>query len=131
MASYYESDQSRLSLEPKWAPAVNVLEIPLDLTIEQSIARVEDTKIEIMDECGIGEKIQLIAWVAHVRDMALRKATANGSITDQVHKDPDVRTCTQTYIALVEHFLRTENKAEVRVWLESEQSSDQGQTYPM
>ena len=86
MASYYEGQESRMLEIPEWLPDTDWLNQSVE-DLEVEMQTIRKLKPDTIDEYKtIGEKIQLINWVGHVRDMAQRHAMKNASLVLTVIK---------------------------------------------
>ena len=133
MGCYYESDTSKVGVEPKWIPDANLLEIP-EFTLEELKERLQLTPVDLLVEFPtIGEKLQLINWVAHARDQLLRDALEKASVDLPVVGDVATNNADQKYRDMIEAFFAEMKgrKDEVKEYVVSEQSLLSGNPIPM
>ena len=70
-------------------------------------------ELELMNSVSIQEQIELINWVAFVRDGMLHRAANRTSIATPTSSDPDLKTVNEAYQALVNRFMEQNEKDEV------------------
>lgn len=70
-------------------------------------------ELELMNSVSIQEQIELINWVAFVRDGMLHRAANRTSIATPTSSDPDLKTVNEAYQALVNRFMEQNEKEEV------------------
>ena len=127
MGPYYESQHSKLTGMPRWSPALNLLELEQANTTEGAMWSLEQCmKMELWKEATIPERIELISWIAFLRDWVLREAAKKSSITTPTATNPNVKRVNECYHLVVEEFMKLSDKEEVLVYIrENENEPEQ------
>ena len=72
MWNYYESNESRSLDKPQWLPSEDRMELPDPSDDALGFRFLQATGADVMKELeSVGEKLQLINWVAFVRDQGM------------------------------------------------------------
>ena len=126
MGPYYESEHSRMLNMPKWAPTLNLLELEQAKTTEGAMWSLEQCmKMELWKEATIPERIELINWIAFLRDWVLREAAKVSSITNPTAADANVRRANEAYHMVVGEFMKLSEKDEVAEYIRENENAPQ------